>query len=305
MGWVVWARITDEVPVQGWTSVMVILLAVGGGTLLSLGIVAEYLGIAARSAMGKPLYLVVSDAGRRPAGTRGRRRLRRSSRNASPTPSRAVGERTARLGRGARRSSGPQRGDSVQRRGALAAERRHQVGRGVRGPERPHREIDSFLERARHVEAPWRLFWCAGAGVVATSAEALAEETAVAAGFAARLAELLADDPALARRGTLFLASSAGGVYAGSPARHPFDEDSPVGAIAPYGQPSSRRRSISPAPRRQAASTSWSAGSRISTGLGRTFRSPGPRRARRQRRAAAASRSRSTSRSTPSATTSS
>ena len=71
MGWVVWARITDEVPVQGWTSVMVILLAVGGGTLLSLGIVAEYLGIAARSAMGKPLYLVRERRRRRPAGTRG------------------------------------------------------------------------------------------------------------------------------------------------------------------------------------------------------------------------------------------
>jgi polyisoprenyl-phosphate glycosyltransferase len=68
MGWVVWARITDAVPVQGWTSVMVILLAVGGGTLLSLGIVAEYLGIAARSAMGKPLYLVVSDPDEGPLG---------------------------------------------------------------------------------------------------------------------------------------------------------------------------------------------------------------------------------------------
>jgi glycosyltransferase involved in cell wall biosynthesis len=68
MGWVVWARVTDEVPVQGWTSVMVILLAVGGGTLLSLGIVAEYLGIAARSAMGKPLYLVVSDPDDGPLG---------------------------------------------------------------------------------------------------------------------------------------------------------------------------------------------------------------------------------------------
>ena len=57
----------------------------------------------------------------------------------------------------------------------------------------------------------------------------------MAAGFAARLAELLVDEPVLARRGTLFLASSAGGVYAGSPARHPFDEESPVRAIAPYG----------------------------------------------------------------------
>ena len=47
---------------------MVILLAVGGGTLLSLGIVAESSGIAARSAMGKPLYLVVSDAEQGPLG---------------------------------------------------------------------------------------------------------------------------------------------------------------------------------------------------------------------------------------------
>ena len=66
--WVVWARVTDEIPVEGWTSVMVILLVVGGGTMLSLGIVAEYLGIAARSAMGKPLYLVVSDPDDGPLG---------------------------------------------------------------------------------------------------------------------------------------------------------------------------------------------------------------------------------------------
>jgi glycosyltransferase involved in cell wall biosynthesis len=73
MGWVVWARITDDVPVQGWTSVMVVLLAVGGGTLLSLGIVAEYLGIAARSAMGKPLYLVISDPDEGPLARAGAR----------------------------------------------------------------------------------------------------------------------------------------------------------------------------------------------------------------------------------------
>jgi glycosyltransferase involved in cell wall biosynthesis len=68
MAWVIWARLTDEVPVQGWTSVMVVLLAIGGGTLLSLGIVAEYLGIAAKTAMGKPLYLVVSDPDEGPLG---------------------------------------------------------------------------------------------------------------------------------------------------------------------------------------------------------------------------------------------
>jgi glycosyltransferase involved in cell wall biosynthesis len=68
MGWVVWAKLTDQVPIQGWTSVMVILLVTSGGTLLSLGIVAEYLGIAAKSAMGKPLYLVVTDPAAGPLG---------------------------------------------------------------------------------------------------------------------------------------------------------------------------------------------------------------------------------------------
>jgi polyisoprenyl-phosphate glycosyltransferase len=68
IGWVVWARITEDVAVQGWASVMVVLLITGGGILFSLGILAEYLGIAARSAMGKPLYLVLSDPAEGPLG---------------------------------------------------------------------------------------------------------------------------------------------------------------------------------------------------------------------------------------------
>jgi glycosyltransferase involved in cell wall biosynthesis len=68
MGWVFWARLNNEVPVQGWTSVMVILLVTSGGVLFSLGILAEYLAIASKSAMGKPLYLVVSDPAEGPLG---------------------------------------------------------------------------------------------------------------------------------------------------------------------------------------------------------------------------------------------
>ena len=68
MGWVVWAKFTHQIPVQGWTSVMVVLLVTSGGILFSLGIVAEYLGIAAKTAMGKPLYLVVSDPAGGPLG---------------------------------------------------------------------------------------------------------------------------------------------------------------------------------------------------------------------------------------------
>ena len=68
LAWVVWARLTQQVPVQGWASTTVILLVTSGGILFSLGIMAEYLGIAAKSAMGKPLSLVVSDPADGPLG---------------------------------------------------------------------------------------------------------------------------------------------------------------------------------------------------------------------------------------------
>ena len=58
---------------QGWASVMVILLVTSGATLLSLGILAEYLGVTARTAMGKPINLVVSDPAEGPLGREPRR----------------------------------------------------------------------------------------------------------------------------------------------------------------------------------------------------------------------------------------
>jgi hypothetical protein len=66
--WVVWSKVSNQIPVQGWTSVMVILLVTSGATLFSLGILAEYLGVAARSAMGKPINLVVNDPATGPLG---------------------------------------------------------------------------------------------------------------------------------------------------------------------------------------------------------------------------------------------
>jgi len=59
---------TDIMP--GWTSVMVVVLLSTGALLFSLGIVAEYLGVAVNMAMGKPLYLVVSDPQEGPLGRR-------------------------------------------------------------------------------------------------------------------------------------------------------------------------------------------------------------------------------------------
>lgn len=55
-------RFATTAPVEGWTSLMVVVLIVGGLTLLSLGVIAEYVGLAAGMSMGRPLYVATSDA---------------------------------------------------------------------------------------------------------------------------------------------------------------------------------------------------------------------------------------------------
>jgi polyisoprenyl-phosphate glycosyltransferase len=57
----VWVRLTGRVPVQGWTSLAILFCFFSGGILLSLGIIAEYVGVAVNTAMGRPLYLMVSN----------------------------------------------------------------------------------------------------------------------------------------------------------------------------------------------------------------------------------------------------
>lgn len=53
---------------EGWTSQMV-LTALGFGVILvSLGIIAEYLGVAVNAALGKPAYLIVRDPAAGPLG---------------------------------------------------------------------------------------------------------------------------------------------------------------------------------------------------------------------------------------------
>ena len=81
---------------------------------------------------------------------------------------------------------------------------------------------------------PWTLAWCAGAGVVATGEEALATEVRVFARTMATLtASVVRSDGA--GDGVVFLASSAGGLYAGSTAP-PFDEASVPAPLVAYGR---------------------------------------------------------------------
>lgn len=56
-----------DVP-EGWTSQIVVSLLGTGAILVSLGVIAEYLGVAVNMAMGKPLYLIVSDPALGPLG---------------------------------------------------------------------------------------------------------------------------------------------------------------------------------------------------------------------------------------------
>jgi len=89
-------------------------------------------------------------------------------------------------------------------------------------------QVAEFLRAAG--DRPWSVAWCAGAGVTGTSAHALQLEL----GALRETLDGLAAAPGEGD-GAFFFASSAGGVYAGVGAP-PYDESSPVRALAAYGQ---------------------------------------------------------------------
>jgi hypothetical protein len=47
--------------VVGWASMFSLLLIIGGFILLVLGIIAEYVGLLVRTAIGRPLYVITND----------------------------------------------------------------------------------------------------------------------------------------------------------------------------------------------------------------------------------------------------
>jgi undecaprenyl-phosphate 4-deoxy-4-formamido-L-arabinose transferase len=66
--YLVLVRFTSDTTPEGWTSTMVLVLVSTGAILFSLGIIAEYVGVAVNMAMGKPLYLIVGDPEHGPLG---------------------------------------------------------------------------------------------------------------------------------------------------------------------------------------------------------------------------------------------
>lgn len=113
-------------------------------------------------------------------------------------------------------------------------------GREVTVPPAPIMWVDERASRAaleagahsvvdRAGTDAWSVFWCAGAGVTASSKEALQQELDVFEGLLGSLAHRGGGT------GALCLVSSAGGVYAGS-GSPPFDEGSPPRPVSPYGE---------------------------------------------------------------------
>ncbi|MBI1352127.1 MAG: glycosyltransferase [Actinomycetales bacterium] len=59
--WIVYERIVGDLPVSGWASMFIALMVVGGAVMMSLGIIAQYIGAATNMSLGRPLYVVVRD----------------------------------------------------------------------------------------------------------------------------------------------------------------------------------------------------------------------------------------------------
>ncbi|AZI58507.1 NAD-dependent epimerase/dehydratase family protein [Nakamurella antarctica] len=79
-------------------------------------------------------------------------------------------------------------------------------------------------------DGPWRVSWCAGAGVTGTAAGALHAEVATFS----RFLDTLHTQARLPWLGKVFLASSAGGVYSGAGVA-PFTETDLGDPVSPYG----------------------------------------------------------------------
>lgn len=101
----------------------------------------------------------------------------------------------------------------------------------------PDDAVAALLTYAERLpEDGWRVLWCAGSGVVATSPEHFDQELGVLSAFLERWNPVRGTDQ------SVFLASSAGGVYAGS-VGPPFTEHSDPNPLSPYGHAKLRAES--------------------------------------------------------------
>lgn len=59
-GYAFYGKFFTNNPVQGWTSLLIVVSFFSGATLTSLGVIAEYLAVTLGIVMGKPLYVVTT-----------------------------------------------------------------------------------------------------------------------------------------------------------------------------------------------------------------------------------------------------
>lgn len=57
-GYALYGKYYGNVPVQGWTSLLIVVAFFSGSILTALGVIAEYLAVTMGIVMGKPLYVV-------------------------------------------------------------------------------------------------------------------------------------------------------------------------------------------------------------------------------------------------------
>lgn len=93
------------------------------------------------------------------------------------------------------------------------------------------RALDDLVRTADG--GPWRILWCAGAGVTSTGRTSLDAEVRTFAGFLAAVGRATTGRLD-ADHGSIFVSSSVGGVYAGS-SDPPFTEHSAVSPLSDYG----------------------------------------------------------------------
>lgn len=67
-GYAIYGKYHGSIPVQGWTSLLVVVAFFSGAILTALGVIAEYLAVTMGIVMGKPLYVVATKP-TRPAGS--------------------------------------------------------------------------------------------------------------------------------------------------------------------------------------------------------------------------------------------
>jgi UDP-glucose 4-epimerase len=100
-------------------------------------------------------------------------------------------------------------------------------------PARARQQLADLATSFRHsIDGPWRLAWCAGAGVVGTSDAEFADERSFVEAF---LDRLRSESRAGLAEGAVFFASSAGAVF-GAGSSGLITEDSPESPVSAYGE---------------------------------------------------------------------